>query len=250
LSVRPIASPPDGVPISWTSTSGKYVMRLGEDPGDGTNPPLTDLWGYDTATDQWSAVATPAWSECPNMTSCAWLAPHESGDRFLEVVTDRRIVKMLPDGTIGVYDPGVDDWSGQRTVNPHSWTRLDDAPFALATPSTALAGQHSVVVAPVRAPFNPGEEDEFGLIGTLDLRSGTWVTTRLDVDDTVFRWELRGQGDRILVAPLDAEFTSRRPVAVFDATNGDWRGPGNDDIKLWEHLVLSRPGQVPITAIE
>jgi hypothetical protein len=136
------------------------------------------------------------------------------------------VLVRLPDGTIGLYEPVTD-----------RWTRLDDAPFAVALPQTLAMGEQ-VLVAPMRR-FDNG----YGLVGVVDLRTGTWTTHQIEfpadvqaVIDTWIdaTWDIRTDGTVVMLTPVTAQRgTSRDPLAVYDPPTRTWSAPTADDIDVW-----------------
>lgn len=227
LTVEPIAIPPDGVQMSWTSAFGQWAFNFGYEPGALDYSSYTQPWKLDVAANEWSPITLPDWYACEPGFGCEWVTPHEFGDRFLEVITPRGVLKRLPDASVGVYDPAAD-----------SWTRMDDAPFVLAMPATAVLGDR-VIVAPANAPYTEAERGEFGQVGVLDLTTGTWSVERFDVTDDDTRWDLRRDGTGALLqpdtlvpgSPLDLD---RSFALDFD---GDWRPTTPTDADRWAALT-------------
>lgn len=218
LSVRPIALPPGGVEMGWTSVSGRFALLMSRDIGTGDVRPLTQPWMYDTGTDEWVAIPSPSWLACELPDRCWWAGPHEHGDATLEVATPSGVVKQLPDGTMGVFDPD--------TV---TWRRVDDPPVAPLTPKVAVV-RGLLLFAPVRDSISGA----FGDIAVLDVTSGTWTTESVEVGEDDTEWDLRSVGDIVIVAPLEpSEPTSSGPARVFDAASGTWRAPTEQDQALW-----------------
>lgn len=224
LTVEPIATPPDGVQMEWTSSFDRWALNFGLEPGALDYTPYTQPWKLDVATNAWSPITLPDWFDCEPTVDCQWFTPHEFGDRFLEVVTDRGVLKRIPDGTVGIYDPTTD-----------TWTRMDDAPFALAMPATAVLDGR-VVVAPADAPYTEEEQDDFGQIGVLDLTTGEWSVERFEVtaDDT--RWELRVDGAGVIAQPVPIDpVDALDPERSFALDRGsvDWRMTTPADADRW-----------------
>lgn len=224
LSVEPVATPPEGVQMEWTSSFGRWALNFGLEPGALDVTPYVQPWKLDVAGNTWSPITLPTWFDCEPAADCQWFTPHEFGDRFLEVVTPRGVLKRVPDGTVGIYDPARD-----------TWTRMDDAPFALAMPATALLDDR-VVVAPVRAPWSPDEEDEFGQIGVLDLGTGRWSVERFDLVDADTRWDLRADAVGVLAQPVAIDPVDTldvdRAVALDRGATG-WRPATAADADRW-----------------
>ncbi len=116
LTLTAMAAPPPGLFMDFTAKVGSRAFVLGRDINAGGVAPLTEPWQFDASTNQWSVVLSPPWLDCnPN---CSWRAPHEYGDLFLEVALGHSLIKMLPDGTIGLYSPADESWrqNGQCTI--------------------------------------------------------------------------------------------------------------------------------------
>lgn len=223
LTVAPITSPPEGVQMSWTSAFGRWAFNFGYEPGALNYSSYTQPWKLDVAGNEWSPITLPDWYTCEPGFGCEWVTPHEMGDRFLEVVTSRGVLKRLPNATVGVYDPAND-----------TWTRMNDAPFALAAPATAVLGDR-VIVAPADAPYTEAEQGEFGQIGVLDLSTGTWTVERFEVAEEDTTWDLRSDGDGALVQPYSwpgTDLNLERSFAL-DVGATDWRPTTGADADRW-----------------
>jgi hypothetical protein len=227
LTVTPIAAPPDGVPMSWSSVSGSKALQLfTPNGGADTIAPVPGQWAYDVTTDAWTPVAAPEWFPCSTLPQCTWIGPFEMGDANLEVIADRGVVVRIPDGSVGLYDAGAD-----------AWTRLDDAPFPLSLPRTLTIGEQ-VLVAPMRSFDN-----DYGLVGVVDLRTGSWTTFKIEFPadrqaeiDAWFdaSWEIRTDGLSVMLAPSIAQRgTNRDPLAVYDPATASWSSPTAADIATW-----------------
>jgi hypothetical protein len=235
LVVTPIAQPPPRIPMSWTTVSGTHALLMGKDIGNGVDEPLREPWAYDTETDTWTAVPQPEWLRCPDEFGCTWDAPHEYADDILEAATPRGVVKLIPDGTVGLFD--LDTWT---------WRQLDTTPFRPSSTQPVVLNDDLVAVFPGRGygvptEFGPvGVPDKFGTVGVLDLRTGTWTTTVLDIADaadTSYFWDIRIGDDVVLVGILDkAQEGERQPRFALDRTTGQWRTPTDTDAQLWEQL--------------
>lgn len=225
LTTVPMAAPPEGQFLSVTSKVGAHALMLGLDSAAQANAPLTQPWAFDVRTNSWSAVPIPEWLPCG--AGCDWMAPHEFDTQFLEVVVGDRVVKRLPDGTVGEYTPetGV-------------WRRLDDAPFELAGPAVAVL-EGLVVVAPVATPWLSNVAGE---VAVLDVDAGTWETVQLDVEvpsaDDYLVFEARVDGSVALLAPFSFMTQDRsEPAFAFDAASRSWRAPTVEEIADWPSLV-------------
>ena len=224
LGVEPVATPPDGVQMEWTSGFDRWALNFGLEPGALDYEPYTQPWKLDVASNTWSPITLPDWFDCRPAVDCEWFTPHEFGDRFLEVVTELGVLKRAPDGSVGIYDPADD-----------AWTRMHDVPFALAMPATALLDDR-VVVAPVRAPWSEAEQGEFGQVGVLDLATGAWSVTRFDVADDDTRWELRVDALGVLAEPVPIDPVDTLDVArahALDRGSTDWRPATPVDADRW-----------------
>ncbi len=234
LEIAPMSPPPPKQFLWVTSTVGTHALMLGLDSAADANAPLTQPWDYDVTTDTWTAIPIPDWLECG--TGCSWNAPHEMGDWYLEVIVGESVVKLLPDGSIATYTPDT-----------QTWTRLDDAPFALTGPSVAVVGDQ-LAVAPLFMDFGgevpPGlEVNEPGTVGALDLATGTWTSTTVDVGDIPEMgyqlWEARGDGTIALFDVIHPELDPPAPSApdlAYDSTTRQWRTPTADESARWPTL--------------
>lgn len=157
---------------------------------------------------------------------CAWTAPHEYPDHFLEAVTPHGVVKLTPDGTVGLFDP--DTWT---------WRRLDDTPFAPSGTQAVALDDNVVAVFSQRRDATP---DELATVGLLDVQTGTWTTTQPDLADatnTAFMWDLRLGDDVVLVGTLDFDFNGDPlPRIALDRATGQWRTPSDADAELWTRV--------------
>ncbi len=227
LTVTPIATPPDGVPMSWSSVSGSKALQLfTANGGADTLAPVPGQWAYDVATDTWTQIPAPDWFACSDPPRCGWIGPFEMGDLSLEVATDRGVVVRIPDGSVGRYDQAAD-----------TWTRLDDAPFPPALPRTIVMGDQ-VLVAPMR-----GFDNDYGLVGVVDVRSGAWSTYRIEFPADLqaeiaswfdASWEIRTDGKVVMLAPTIVQRgTNRDPLAVYDPASRTWSAPTAADIATW-----------------
>ena len=224
LTLQPVASPPDGVQMEWTSGFDRWALNFGLEPGALDYTPYTQPWKLDVETNTWSPITLPDWFDCEPAVDCQWFTPHEFGDRFLEVVTDRGVLKRIPDGSVGIYDPATD-----------TWTSMEDPPFALAMPAVVqLDGR--VVVAPARAPYTEEEQGEFGQIGVLDLSTGLWSVERFEVADDDTRWELHVDGAGVIATPVPIDPSGTldlgRSVAL-DRGASVWRPTTATDVERW-----------------
>lgn len=224
LSVEPIAAPPDGVQMQWTSGLDRWAFNFGYEPGALSYSSYTQPWKLDVVSNEWSPITLPTWFSCEQGVDCEWLTPHEFGDRFLEVATDRGVLKRVPDGTVGIYDPATD-----------TWTRMDDAPFALAMPATAVLDGR-VVVAPANAPYTEEERDDFGQIGVLDLATGEWSVQRFEVGDEDTRWELRVDAAGVIAQPVTIDPVDSLALDrsfALDRGGDSWRVTTPLDAERW-----------------
>ncbi|MFN8023772.1 MAG: hypothetical protein U0Q03_19735 [Acidimicrobiales bacterium] len=234
LEIAPMSPPPPKQFLWVTSTVRTHALMLGLDSAADANAPLTQPWDYDVTTDTWSAIPIPDWLECG--TSCNWMTMHEMGDRSLEVVVDDLVVKLLPDGSIATYTPDTQTWS-----------RLDDAPFALTGPSVAVLGDQ-LAVAPVYMDFGAEapsglEVNEPGTVGVLDLATGTWTSTTVDVGQIPEMGyqlcEARSDGTIGLFDVIYPEADPPAPSApdlAYDSTTRQWRIPTADESARWSAL--------------
>jgi hypothetical protein len=230
LSITPIAAPPDGVPMSWTTAIGSTALQLRPRNGGAFDiAPVSGMWAYELDTDTWRRIADPAWLACAGTDlGCKPFPTFEMGDPTLEVATRRGAVQLF-DQTVGLYDPGLDEW-----------TRLDDAPFPMALPDTLAMGDQ-VLVAPMRTFGN-----EYGLVGVLDLTTGTWTTDQIEFtpDDlaridryTDAGWDIRTDGTVVLLSPAQVQRgTNADPVATYDPATRSWSTPTPDDVATWQRF--------------
>lgn len=226
LDVTPMAEPPERQFLSVTSTIRNHALMLGLDSAADANAPLTQPWDFDVSTNAWTEVPIPDWLDCG--TTCNWGALHEFGDRHLEVVVGDRVVKRLPDGSIGVYEPDT----GQ-------WTRVQDAPFDLASPAVVVLGDQ-LAVAPV---FTGYGENLAGTVGVLDLATGTWRSDTVDVgvipEFGYQAWEAHGDGTVALFDVIHPEQVPPDPSApdlAYDSITREWRVPTADEAAQWTRL--------------
>lgn len=223
LSTSPMSAPPAGQFLSVTSTVGAHALMLGLDSAAGTNAPLTQPWDFDVTANAWTAVPHPDWLRC--VPDCNWRAPHEHGDVHFEVVAGGRVVMMLPDGSIGQYVPGT-----------QTWTRLGDTPFQLAAPAVAVLGDQ-LAIAPAFTEYGTNEP---GVVGVLDLATGTWTTNRIDIGEQAsgayVAIEARTDG---AVALFDAVHTGQQtpepstPDVAYDSVARNWRPPTEGELAKW-----------------
>ncbi len=226
LELTPMASPPDGLFMDFTSTLDSHALVLGNDTGGGGLLPVLQPWDFDASTNLWTAVPIPPWMKCS--AACTWNTPHENGDRFLEAATGQGVVKRIPDGTVGLYDP-----------DSHRWRQLDTPPFTPTTPVTALLDGDLLIVAN-QDPGPPTAESPFGTVGVLDVNSGQWATTDLlepaMLPTIIGGWEARDDGHVAVLGLVDQ--TSRlQPRFAYDASTREWRTATTDDVSLWNRLV-------------
>lgn len=224
LSTEVMAAPPEGQFLAITSKVGAHALMMGLDSAADANAPLTQPWDFDVRSNEWTTVPIPQWLSCGG--GCDWMAPHEFDTLFLEVVVGDRVVKRLPDGSIGEYTPET-----------ATWRRLDDAPFELAGPAVAVLG-NLVVVAPAATPWVANVAGE---VGVLDVDAGSWSTTRLDVEltsaDTSLVFEARVDGAvALLAASTFAAAADTAPAFAFDATTSAWRAATSAEVAAWPGL--------------
>ncbi|MCB0965584.1 MAG: hypothetical protein KDB37_02005 [Ilumatobacter sp.] len=229
LSVVEVATPPDGVQTTWSSVSGHRAFSFGY-AGVGSAysyAPFVQPWSLDVRTNAWSPVPVPDWFTCGDAASCEWRQPVEGGVPALEVGTDRGVVTLVPDGSIGLYDPDAG-----------SWRRIDDPPFEPTLPTTAVIGDLVVVAPSLGGPNSPAA----GTFAVLDLVLGTWQTgaAPLAADDPGF-WSLRSDDDGVLLTRPssswpDAAIDDQHDVVV-DATTPGGRLVTNDEASRWVPLA-------------
>lgn len=224
LTLTAMTAPPPGLFMDFTAKVGSRAFVLGRDINAGGVAPLTEPWQFDASTNQWSVLPSPPWLDCnPN---CSWRAPHEYGDLFLEVALGHSLIKMLPDGTIGLYSPADE-----------SWRQMGSAPFALQSPAAATWGDVVVVASQPVIGLDPAAVAD---IGVLDTTSGQWTTTPLaDLGASAFadsRRELRTDGRLIMLGFSADGLPPIEPTSVFDPATGAWRPPSTAEISLWAEL--------------
>jgi hypothetical protein len=226
LEIVPMAEPPAKQFLWVTSTVRTHALMLGLDSVAGANAPLTQPWDFDASTNEWSAVPIPDWLGCG--TGCDWSAPHEIGDMHLEVVVGERVVKRLPDGTVGLYAPDT-----------KQWTRVDDPPFELAGPAVVVLGDQ-LAVAPI---FTSYGRNPAGTVGVLDLATGSWSIDTVDVgsvpENGFQLWEAHGDGTVALfdvIHPEQDPPAASSPDLVYDSTTRRWRVPTADEAGRWSGL--------------
>lgn len=226
LELTPMATPPDGLFLGFSSTIGSHALVLGNDTGGGGLLPVIQPWDFDAATNTWTAVPIPTWMNCSD--PCTWNTPHENGDRFLEAATGQGIVKRLPDDSIGLYEP-----------NSRQWRQLDTPPFTPTTPVTALLDGDLLVVAN-EDPGPPSADRPFGTVGVLDVITGHWATTDLlepaMLPTIIGGWEERDDG-HVAVLGLVDQTRHLQPRFAYEAATREWRTATADDIALWNRLV-------------
>jgi hypothetical protein len=242
LSVTPMALAPDGVALFFTSAAGGKALQLyAPTMGSlGTDLSYDQPWQYDPTTNEWSTIPIPNWTNCGGAIGCSWSTGYDIGSIELEVPVGRGVVALVPDGTIGYYDPAE-----------RSWTRLDDAPFELAMPTVAVLGEQvgeQVVVAPWRT-----FDGDFTTIGVLDVASGEWTTqqivipadieARMSTEWVDVSWDLRTAGSRVMAVPGPSSRQSDEdPIAVYDAQLRTWSAPTLDDVVAWRGLTTRLAG--------
>lgn len=220
LTVERISAPPDGVEMSWTSVVGHFALLMGRETGQGDVAFLHHPWMYDTEADAWTEIPDPYWLDCTE--PCAWNRAHEFGDTFLEAGTPTGVVKMVPDGSVGVFDPSTT-----------TWRPIDDVPVAPNSPSIVIPNY--VIVAPIRDVAT----GDFGDIALLDLATGAWSVETVDVEDpSVFSWDVRS--DRYGAVLIGAETREpAHPALVLDQVDGRWRAATEYDEPTWLALASS-----------
>lgn len=225
LSVDRISDPPAGVEMRWTSVAGRFALVMGRDIGPGDVAALEQPWMYDTANDLWSAVPDPGWLDCAEADrGCAWSTGHEYGDAFLEAAISNGVVKMVPDGTIGFFDPSAS-----------TWRRIADIPVRPTSPAVVTANY--VIVAPLKDPA----AGHFGEIATLDLAANRWTTVTIDAtsSDTT-SWDVRTDGYGVLIGTYDASTSeAAAPTLVLEPVDSTWRSATDDDQAQWRALATS-----------
>ncbi len=202
LSVEQVATPPDGVQTTWSSVSGHVAFTFGH-AGVGTSftySPSPQPWSFDVQANAWSPVPNPEWMTCPD-GGCDWKVPTDGLPPVLEVGTDAGVVKLLLDGTIGLYDPDLG-----------TWRRLDDAPFELALPQTAVIGDLVVV-----APAVTGPPPLAGVFAVLDVANGFWLSGGVELaDDDAGFWLLRHDDDAVLLTRPSSSWPSAAVDTLHD----------------------------------
>lgn len=172
LQVQTMATPPDGILMTWTSHAGPRAFLMGLDVGCGCTDPLMSPWMYDANEDAWTEIDDPQWAKCAG--ECVWAQPHEFGDPGLEEVVGDSVVKLVADGSIGALD-----------VTTLTWRRLDDPPFDLRFRNRS-AGDRWIVSVPYDE-----QADEATTIGVLDVQSGMWLTYEILEDAPAQSWEFK-----------------------------------------------------------
>lgn len=242
LSVTPMAPAPDGVALSFTSSSGGKALQMygpAVEGGISVAVSYDQPWQYDPVANQWSEIPIPEWMDCGRIDvalSCDWVVVPDIGSTLLEVPTSRGLVALVPDGTIGLYD-----------ARASRWTRLDDAPIELTMPTTVVVGDEVVV-----APWRTGVDD-FTTVAVLDIASGTWtaqtlsippdIEARMDSEWFDVSWDLRLVGSRVMAVPGPSfRQSDEDPIAVYDAAIGEWGEPTADDLAAWALLTTRLAG--------
>ncbi len=224
LKLTAMTAPPPGLFMDFTTKVGSRAFVLGRDINAGGVAPLTEPWQFDASTNEWSVLPSPPWLDCSQ--SCIWRAPHEYGDLFLDVALDDSLIKMLPDGTIGLYSPANE-----------TWRQMDAAPFPLQSPATYTLGD-AVVLAP--QPVIGLDPAAVAYVGVLDTTSGQWTTTPLaDLGASALvdrRRELRTDGRRIMLGFSADGLPPIEPTSVFDPATATWRPPSTPELSLWTEL--------------
>jgi len=229
LSVVQVDTPPDGVQTTWSSVSGHTAFSFGY-AGVGsayTYGPYPQPWSLDVATNEWAPVPNPDWMTCAGQPACDWRQPTEGGVPALEVATDVGLVKLVPDGSVGVYDPdtGV-------------WRRIGDPPFELTLPTAVAISDHVVVAPSLGGPDSPPP----GAFTLLDVVNGIWYAGAVELaPDDAGMWQLRHDGDAVLLTrprsswPGAAIDTARDVVVDTDTPTG--RVVSEGEVPRWYQLA-------------
>ena len=104
-----------------------------------------------------------------------------------------------------------------------------------------LAMGDQLLVAPMR-----WSENEYGLVGVLDLTTGAWTTHQIEFSaDTQARvdgyfdagWDVRTDGSVVMLAPSQVQRgTGADPSAVYDPASRTWSTPTADDVDTWRRF--------------
>lgn len=230
LRVTEMAPAPDGVTLTFTSAWGGRALQLYAPTVEGginLDISYDQPWQYDPVANEWSEIPIPDWADC-GPGGCGWVSVADIGAFLLEVPTSRGVVALVPDGTVGLYDPTA-----------RTWTRLDDPPFVLAMPTVEVVADQVIV-----GPWRSGIE-EFGMIGVLDLASGTWTTQQIEIPAEIESrfdtgwidvvWHFRVAGSRVMATPGSTSAPDLEdPIAVYDADARTWSEPTDADLTAWE----------------
>lgn len=230
LELTPMAPPPDGLYVQFTSIVGSHGLILGVDAVADERYHLEQPWEFDALANEWTPVPHPEWLVCA--PTCVWRSAHEGGDASMETATEAGVVILLPDRSLGLYDPTT-----------RQWRRLESPPFTPTTPATAVLDDGLVVAANQRANFGG---QPFGSVGVLDLADGTWAVFDSMAPDAV-QWEARTDGSVALLKSSGPESSfSGSPDFVFEPTTRSWRPITEADTALWLRLG----GDLDITDLE
>jgi hypothetical protein len=228
LTIEAMSPPPDGIFYEVTSTVGAFALVMGHDNSAGDSAPLIQPWQYDATTNTWTAIPVPAWLDCTQ--PCQWAAPHEFGDRILEIAAGDEVVKRVPGGTIGAYTPST-----------RTWRRLDDSPLDLTTPSARVVAGH-VVVLPLAHQLS---ENPPGAVAVLDIATGTWTTATVptppksETDYLIPDVRVAGTVAIVQLRLASASLDDYTPDLAYDTATGQWRSPTADETALWPSLLQS-----------
>ncbi|HWL43179.1 MAG TPA: hypothetical protein VNQ73_09560 [Ilumatobacter sp.] len=221
LAITPIAEPPAGLPMQWTSATGSKAFLLGREgfgpeAGIDTGPPLTSPWAYDPATDTWTEVPNPDWLACD--PECTWEQPREHGDARLELTTPTGVVRLLPDGSIGLLDAAS-----------LTWIRLGDAPFPLENRHHDIVGNRWVV----SLPFDCCQSGSEPTLGVFDLVSLAWSTSDMPAGWPIpTNWERTGTvGGAAVFWPRGDDVAGTVPLAL-DLATGELRPADADEVTV------------------
>lgn len=206
--------PPDGIPITTTSTAGGKMFRLGLDTASGDQEPLAAPWAFDPATNTWAEIAAPDWmGDCE--FECTWGQPHERGDVAFEVSTSTGVARITPDGTLGFLDAAT-----------LTWRRLDDPPFPLTYRQQVPVSDRWIVSMPYGESYDETASTD---VGVLDLESGTWHRYGLLTGPLPTVWESASTTAGFVFQPV-ADDDQTSPWLVVNPTTGVPTIAGDDAI--------------------